>query len=77
MSYAYYTEPLYFEEKVLARTTVASVDQVRTIGQRFTELSAEGWEFVRSIDVPVVGKVFKSEERRSVAVAVFRKAVTE
>ena len=72
MSYAYHTEPIYFEEKILGRTTVASVDQVKVIGERFTQLSAAGWEFVRTIDVPVVGKVFKSEERRSVAVAVFR-----
>ncbi|MBA2726363.1 MAG: hypothetical protein H0U53_10275 [Actinobacteria bacterium] len=48
---------------------------MKGIGQRFTELSAQGWEFVRALDVPVVGKVFKSEERRTVAVAVFRKEI--
>lgn len=56
MSYAYYTEPLYFEEKVFGRTTVASADQVKIIGQRFTQPSARGWEFVRAVDVPVVGR---------------------
>ncbi|MBA2725728.1 MAG: hypothetical protein H0U53_07045 [Actinobacteria bacterium] len=77
MTYAYYIEPLYFEEKVFGRTTVASVEQVKVIGQRFSQLAAQGWEFVRSIDVPVVGKVFKSEERRRVSVALFRKEVAE
>lgn len=73
MPYTYHTEPLFFEERVLGRTSVASVEQVKTVGQRFTQLSAEGWEFMRSIDIPVVGKVFKSEERRTISVAVFRK----
>ena len=45
------------------------------ITAQLNQPAAQGWELVQIAKVDVVGKVFKSSERRDVAVAVYRRPV--
>ncbi len=72
-AYVYHTELLSMTEKWMGRTGSASHDATGHIAQRLTQLSAQGWEFVTTTRVPVVGKVFKAEDVRTLTVAIFRR----
>jgi hypothetical protein len=72
-SYVFHTELLSMTEKWMGRTGSASHDATAHIAQRLTQLSAQGWEFVTTTRVPVVGKVFKAEDVRTLTVAIFRR----
>jgi Protein of unknown function (DUF2510) len=71
--YVYHTELLSVTEKWIGRTGSGSHEAAAPIAQRLTELSAQGWEFVTTTRVPVVGKVFKAEDVRTLTVAIFRR----
>jgi len=71
--FVYHTELLSMSEKWVGRTGSGSHTQSGHIGQRFTSLSAQGWEFVTTTRVPVVGKVFKADDVRTLTVAIFRR----
>jgi hypothetical protein len=46
-----------------------------SIAAQLNKAAAQGWELLQLAKVDVVGKVFKSSERRDVAVAVYRRPV--
>jgi hypothetical protein len=71
--YVYHTELLSMTEKFMGRTGSGSQSASHHIGDRLSELSAQGWEFVTTTRVPVVGKVFKSDDHRTLTVAIFRR----
>jgi hypothetical protein len=71
MKFEYKTEGVYLEEKFLGRTSAAS--DMSSIASQLNEAAAQGWELVQIAKIDVVGKVFKSSERRDVAVAVYRR----
>lgn len=71
--YIFHTELLSMTEKWIGRTGSGSHDASAHIAQRMTELSAQGWEFVTTTRVPVVGKVFKADDTRTLTVAVYRR----
>jgi len=73
MRYEYRTEGVYLEEKFLGRTSAAS--DMSSIAAQLNKAAAQGWELLQLAKVDVVGKVFKSSERRDVAVAVYRRPV--
>ncbi len=73
MRYEYKTEGVYLEEKFLGRTSAAS--DMSPITAQLNQAAAQGWELIQITKVDVVGKVFKSSERRDVAVAVYRRPV--
>lgn len=72
-SYVFHTELLSMTEKWVGRTGSGSQNAAAPIAQRLTELSAQGWEFVSTTRVPVVGKVFKADDARTLTVAIFRR----
>lgn len=73
MTYAYRTEAVYLEEKMFGRTGAHSTEAITSLSNRFNELSSRGWELFHIAEVNVVGKVFKTDDRRGVTVAFFRK----
>ena len=73
MRYEYKTEGVYLEEKFLGRTS--AVSDMSSITTQLNHAAAQGWKLVQIAKVDVVGKVFKSSERRDVAVAVYRRPV--
>lgn len=72
-AYVYHTEFLSVSEKWVLRTGSGSHSETDRIALRFTELSRQGWEFVGTTRVPVVGKVFKVDDVRTLTVAIFRR----
>lgn len=71
MRYEYRTEGVFLEEKLLGRTSAAS--DTSSIAAQLNKAASQGWELLQIAKVDVVGKVFKSSERRDVAVAVYRR----
>jgi len=71
--YVYHTELISMTEKWMGRTGSSSHNASAAIAQRLTTLSAQGWEFVTTTRVPVVGKVFKADDVRTLTVAIFRR----
>lgn len=71
--FEYHAELISVSEKVLGRTGSGSHGSVKGISDRFTQLSTLGWEFVDTARVPVVGKVFKADDHRTLTVAIFRR----
>ncbi|WP_162250316.1 DUF2510 domain-containing protein [Cellulomonas sp. Root485] len=72
-SYVYHTELLSMTEKWIGRTGSGSHNSSVHIAQRLTDLSSQGWEFITTTRVPVVGKVFKADDARTLTVAIFRR----
>lgn len=68
--YRYHTEFVSISEKFLGHTHSGSSS--KDITDRFNSLAGQGWELVTMSTVPVVGKVFKSNEERTVTLAVWR-----
>lgn len=71
--YIYHSELLSMTERWVGRTGSGSHDATAPIAQRLTELSMMGWEFVTTTRVPVVGKMFKADDVRTLTVALFRR----
>jgi hypothetical protein len=73
MTYEYKTEGVFLEEKFLGRTSAAS--DMSSIASQLNNAAAQGWELIQIAKVDVVGKIFKSSERRDVAIAIYRRLV--
>lgn len=73
VAYVYHTELVSLTEKWLGKTHSGSSSQ--DITDRFNYLASQGWELVTMSAVPVVGKVFRSNEERTVTVVVWRREV--
>ncbi len=71
--FVYHTELISITEQVMFKTGSGKHGRAKHIGDRFTQLSAQGWEFVSTSRVPVVGRVFKADEHRTLTVAIFRR----
>ena len=70
-NYRYHTEFVSISEKFMGHTSSGS--SASDITDRFNHLAERGWELVSMSPIPVVGKVFKSNEERTLTLAVWRK----
>ena len=81
MRYEYFTESLSIRVETVGRkgsTQLRDVDDPsENIRRRFNELAAEGWEFMQIGDIPVTGQTLKSGAYRVIAVAIFRRPLSD
>ena len=71
--YEHHTEAFAVVEKWIGRTTDKSAGRVDMISERLDELAAAGWVLVSMTPMPVVGALWRSSERRTLTVGVFRR----
>ena len=71
--YEYKTLGIELSEKFIGKTKVSSGGPIAALAGPLNALGEQGWELVNVNNVPVVGKMFKSRDRRDIAVAFLRR----